>query len=79
MPQEDEASTQNSTDEKGGGFAKEEPQKGAESWVRHHEISVVTLGLGVRKTNGEGERLKEAAKREIAGSRERPSGSAREQ
>jgi hypothetical protein len=63
----------------GGGFDKEEPQKPAESWARHHSISVKTLGLGDFRMKGDERKLKEAAKREIEGRWERPSGNANEQ
>ena len=46
IPQEDEASTQNSTGDTGGGLAKEEPQKLEDSWERHQAMSEKTLVLG---------------------------------
>ena len=79
MPQEEEASTQKSTGEVGGGLDRTDPQKSLESSVRHHCTSVKTLGLGVRRTNGDEENLKEATKRDKAGRCERPSGRAKEQ
>ena len=79
MPHEEEASTQNSTDEGGGGFDNNEPQKGKRSWDLHQLMSVRTLGLGDLRMKGDDKKLKEAAKREMAGRRERPSGKAREQ
>jgi len=42
-------------------------------------MSARTLGLGDLRTNGEEKKLKDAAKREMDGKRERPSGIAREQ
>ena len=54
MPQEDEASTQNSIGKGGGGLAKEEPQKSDDNWVRHQLISESTLGLGNLRVKGEG-------------------------
>ena len=53
IPQEDDASTQNSIGEMGGGFDREEPQNGRESWARHHAILVMMLGLGVLEMKGE--------------------------
>ena len=53
MPQEEEASTQISTREIGGGFSNSEPQKSAESWERHQLISDKTLGLGVKRAKGD--------------------------
>ena len=79
MPHEEEASTQNSTDKGGGGFDSTEPQKGERSWDLHQLMSMRTLGLGDLRIKGDDRKLKEAAKREIAGRRERPSGKAREQ
>jgi hypothetical protein len=67
IPQDVEASTQNSIIDVGGGFDKEDPQKSAESWARHHPISAKTLGLGDLRMKGDERKLKEAAKREIEG------------
>jgi hypothetical protein len=41
IPQDVEASTKNLMIDVGGGFDKEEPQKSAESWERHHFILVL--------------------------------------
>ena len=79
IPQDDEASTQNSTGETIGGFDREEPQKITDSWVRHQVMSVRTAGLGDLRTNDEENLLKEEEKREIEGNRERPLGIAKEQ
>jgi hypothetical protein len=79
IPHEDDASTQNSTGEAGGGLDNTEPQKSLVSWSRHHPMSVRTLGLGVRRMKGDDAKLKEAAKREREGRCERPSGIANEQ
>ena len=78
-PHEDDASTQNSMGEVSGGFVIAEPQNLEESWVRHHAISVMTLGFGALRTKEEDKKLNDAAKREIDGRCERPSGNAREQ
>jgi hypothetical protein len=53
MPQDVEASTQNSILEAGGGLESTEPQKSAVRRVRHHCMSDKTLALGVLRTNGE--------------------------
>jgi hypothetical protein len=79
IPQEDDASTQKSIGEMGGGLDNMEPQKSLASWLRHHSISVRTLGLGVRRTNSDDEKLKDAAKQEREGRCYRPSGIAKEQ
>ena len=79
IPQDDDASTQNSIVEVVGGFNKKEPQKERESCVRHQSRSERTLGLGVLRTKGDEEKLKEAVNRDKAGRRERPSGTAKEQ
>ena len=47
--------------------------------MHHHAMSVRMLGLGDLRTKGEEKWLKEEVNREIAGRREQPSGSAREQ
>ena len=78
-PQEEEASTQKSVGEAGGGFVRSEPQKSAESRERHQSMSVRTPELGVLRTKGDEKKLKEATKREREGKCERPSGTASEQ
>ena len=78
-PHDEEASTQNSTGDTGGGLERIEPQKLAVSWDRHQVMSVRTLALGVLRMKGDDRKLKEEAKRDRDGSRERPSGTAREQ
>lgn len=80
MPQEEEASTQNSIDEGGGGgFDSKKPEHLTESWVCHQAISDRTLGFGVRQMKGEEIKLKGSAKQEIEGKQEQPSGSTSEQ
>jgi hypothetical protein len=79
MPQEVDASTQNSIVDGGGGFDSNEPQNSAERRVRHQLMSEITLGLGVNRTNGEGKWLNEVVNLEIDGKRDRPSGTAKEQ
>ena len=53
MPHDDEASTQNSVDEMGGGFERIDPQNSADSWERHQSIFERMLALGDLWTNGE--------------------------
>lgn len=79
MPHEEEASTQNSMDDEGGGLEREEPQNSVFNCSRHQLMSVRTIGLGVLRAKGECTWLKEHVKREIDGRRERPSGKAKEQ
>jgi hypothetical protein len=79
MPHDEEALTQNSTAEVGGGFDRDEPQKSAESWEDHHLMSVKTLGLGDLRIKGDERKLNDAVKREIEGRCERLLGIAREQ
>ena len=75
-PQEEEASTQKSVGEAGGGFVRSEPQKCAESRECHQSMSVRTPELGVLWTKGDEKKLKEATKWEREGKCERPSGMA---
>lgn len=79
MPHEEEASTQNSIGEAGGGLVRNEPQKSADSWARHQLISEKTPGVGVLRTKGDEKKLKDATKQEREGKCERPSGTASEQ
>lgn len=79
MPHDEEASTQNSRLETGGGLDNDDPQKTADSWLRHQLTSARTLGLGVRRVKGEDMKLNEDVKQDMAGKCERPSGSANEQ
>lgn len=67
MPHDEEASTQKSTEEAGGGLDKEELQKAKANFVHHQSMSDRTLGLGDLRTKGDVKKLKEAAKREIEG------------
>ena len=46
IPQDEEASTQNSMEDVGGGFDNDEPQKSVDNSIRHHAMSANTLGLG---------------------------------
>jgi hypothetical protein len=62
MPQDEEASTQNSIGDTGGGLESEEPKKLADSWVCHQVMSARMLRLGVKQMNGDERRLNEAAK-----------------
>ena len=78
-PQDDEASTQNSTGDNGVGLDNVDLQKSEESWVLHHCILVRTLGFGVFRIKGDDKKLKDDAKRDKDGRCERPSGSANEQ
>ena len=79
IPHEDDASTQNSIVEVGGGLAKEEPVKSADSCDRHHWMSDKTAELGDFLAKGDDEKLKDAARREKEGKCDRPSGRASEQ
>jgi hypothetical protein len=47
MPQDEEASTQNSMDDVGGGLVRVEPQKTSESRERHQAMSDKAPVLGV--------------------------------
>ena len=67
IPQEEEASTQNSMGDTEGGLDNKEPQKLVDSWEHHHAMSDNTLRLGVRQMNGDDRKLKEAAKQDMAG------------
>jgi hypothetical protein len=53
MPQDDEASIQNSVQETGAGLANDEPAKSAASWRRHQTMSDRTLGFGDKRTKGD--------------------------
>lgn len=80
MPQEVDASTQNSRGLTGGGGVRVIPQNGCVSCSRHQAISLSTLRFGFRREKG----LvrpggKDEAKRERAGRRDLPSGSANAQ
>jgi hypothetical protein len=79
IPQSVDASTQKLIGLGGGGLRRWEPTKLAERQLCHHEMSVRTLGLGDLRTNGDEAVLKEAAKRDRAGNRDRLSGMASEQ
>ena len=67
MPQDDDASTQNSISEAGGGLERTQPQKSADNRARHHCMSEITLALGVLRAKGKVMGLNEEAKREIEG------------
>ena len=71
-PHDEEASTQNSTGETGGGFESTEPQKDDVSCILHQLISAKTVALGVLRIKGDDKWLKEVAKRDKEGRRERP-------
>ena len=79
IPHEDDASTQNSMVEVGGGLEREDPVNSADSCDRHQTISVKTAELGDFLAKGDDAKLKDAAKREKEGKCERPSGRASEQ
>ena len=79
MPQEEEALTQKSVGETGGGFVRSEPQKSEASREHHQLMSARTHGLGVLRTKGDERKLKEATKRERDGKCERLLGTASEQ
>ena len=64
IPHEDDASTQNSTVEVGGGLAREEPVNSADSCACHHLMSDKTVELGDFLAKGDDEKLKDAARRE---------------
>ena len=57
-PQEEDASTQNSTGEVGGGLASTDPQKLVFNWVLHHSISDRMLALGVFRMKGDDRKLR---------------------
>lgn len=60
-PHDDEASTQNSTEETGGGFENIELQNVDLSCNLHQLISAKTIVLGVFQMKGEDKKLKEVA------------------
>jgi hypothetical protein len=79
IPHDVEASTQNSTGDREGGFTILEPQKERDNCSLHQAMSSMTVEFGVRRENGEELWGKEEVNLEIAGRRERPSGRASEQ
>ena len=67
IPQGDDASTQNLTDNMGGGFKMGEPQKLAVSRVHHQFTSDKTLGLGILQTKADRAKLNKITNLEIVG------------
>ncbi|KAJ6557165.1 hypothetical protein B0H10DRAFT_2201431 [Mycena sp. CBHHK59/15] len=65
--------------EREGGLTSLEPQNEGDNCARHHAMSSRTVALGVRRVKVDALRENYAANLDMAGRRERPSGTAREQ